>query len=251
MIKNIYILFFVLLTVNLEAQEELFIQFNTQHNGIGNVYILEPSGLFVLSNKAKLEAIIIGNFTKNQVTTVIYDYENNRIRNRFHIDDFELFTYGVSEINYPDKNATIDEAYKDLPISINNIKIEYYHNYYDDDCIKGRVKSVGNTKLEYYQEYYLDERIKGSVAKIGRYNIELSNSTYEPKSFGFINKIGDIIIKYSKANYEKSLNGLIIAIGNYKINYFDDIYDKRHLGQFKKLEGSDHRFVLLEFGIGF
>ena len=240
--KYIY-LFLLLLSTYTKAQEQLYIHFNPQKGKIGNIYILEPSGIFVLNNRAKLQAVIIGKFKQNTIIPTINDYNKGLIPKRFQTKNIEIYTYQLKEINYANKYP-VDPEFADLPVSINHFKISYYDNYYDDEVLKGKIKSIGKVKLKYFNKYYLDEKIKGSLAKIGTYKIELSNSYYKPESFGYVNKIGSVRIKYSKSHYKEALNGLVTGIGAYKISYFKDA-NNRHLGEFKEINGFDNSFVLL------
>ncbi len=240
--------FLFLLVINFpaKAQKQLYIHFDTEKARISKLYILEPNGIFVLDNRAKLQAVIIGKFNKNKAVSVINDYESRRIPQRFQIQNVDILSYQLYEINYPKKYARIEEEFRDYPISINHYSLSYYDKYYDKETVKGKIKSIGDLKIKYYQEYYLKDIIKGSIAQIGRYKIKLNMHYYEPESLGLISQIGNIKIKYSKSNYEETLNGLPVSIGNYKIKYFDDIYQHSHrLGQFKKLVGNDNRLVLL------
>jgi len=241
-----YIFILLWLSIPARAQEELYLHYDSQKAGISNIYILEPSGIFVLNDRAKLQAVIIGKFNKNTALSVINDYEKNMIPLRFEVQNTSIFSYHLYEIDYPDKYAHINEEYRDLPVSINHYRLSYFDKYYDKEAVKGKIKSVGDIKLKYYRDYYLKDALKGSIAQIGSYKIELNDHYYEPESLGLISKIGNIKLKYSKSKYSDKLNGLLISIGNYKIKYFDDIYKySRRLGQFKKLEGNDSRFVLL------
>jgi|GEM_PF-6956117 len=246
MTRKIVTIIVLFLSVIVQAQEKIFIYFDSSQAKIGGIYIQEPVGIFKLNAQAKLQAIILGKFTAKQVVATINDYERDRIKKVFQIGDIQVATNRLKEINYPDKYTLQEEAYKDLPVSINNYKFSYFDNYYDDDVIKGKVKSVGGVKIKYYKNYYLNDVIKGSVSRIGTISLELLNNYYQPETIALVSQIGTIKIAYSESYSEEKLNGKVIAIGGYKITYFNDVYDQKHLGEFKNISGSDSRFVLLQ-----
>jgi len=152
--KYIY-LFLLFLSTYTKAQEQLYIHFNPQKGKIGNIYILEPSGIFVLNNRAKLQAVIIGNFNENEVVPIINDYKNNYIPLRFQVQNVQILSYQLYEINYPEKYATKGIEFRNYPISVNHYSLSYFDKYYDKEIVKGKIKSVGNIKLKYNKEYPL------------------------------------------------------------------------------------------------
>jgi len=244
--KKIIFIITIILSINTYGQKNLYVYFDTESGQIEKFYVHNKSGIFMLSGTAKLETVILGNFKSTEVLNVINDFDHDRIRKVFKIANIQVATYALREINYPKNNYYLDDLVKDLPTSINGISFEYYANYYDDDAVKGKVKSIGGIKIKYFKDYYLPKEIKGKLSAIGNIKIKLLNDYVHPETKGKVSKIGDIRIKYYFSYLHNDINGKVTSIGGYKFSYFDDIYDKRHFGQFKKLQGSDNRFMLLQ-----